>query len=147
MERTEKEREVARRLRNLHPLYTKLSGAVLWELFLELGYSEEQCGQLLDHHINTMFDVVSVMHGLETGEAVGYVYTTKNSEQLCAMCANLVGKKVITQSFSALPPFGVGCALRCEALAQDDRTIPLAEPFQGAYCFCCDNFGTAWNEG
>lgn len=146
MARTEEEREVARRLRSQHPLYTKLSGAVLWELFLELGYAEEECGDLLDAHVDVMFDVVSVMRSLESDEAVGYVYTSEHAEQLCEACANLLGKKMITRTFTALPPFGVGCALRCKALAKDDPTIPQADISKGPYCFCCDRFGKEQDE-
>lgn len=141
MTRTEEEREVARRLRSEHPLYTKLSGAVLWELFLELGYDEEECGGLLDAHIDVMFDVVSVMESLESEEAVGYVYTSEHPERLCEECAHLLGKKLITRKFTALPPFGVGCALRCKALMKDDPAIPKADITKEPYCFCCDTFG------
>lgn len=142
MGKTGMDRATAGRLRNLHPLYTTVSGAVLWELFLELGYCDEECGSLLDSHVGAMHNILDIMLALESGEAVGYVYTAEDSTRLCENCKALVGKKVITGAFTSLPPFAVGCPLSCKPLAQDDLTLERADIAAVRYGFCCDTFAS-----
>lgn len=141
MEKEEVEQAMGRRLRGLHPLYGTLSGDVLWELFLELGFAEEECGNLLDGCVAEMQQVISVMRQLETDKAAGYVYTAKNPESLCAHCAGLVNTKVVTQSFEALPPFAVGCGLGCRVLDEGETSLAEADVSGVRYRLYCEKFG------
>lgn len=126
-----------RRLREMHPLYAKVSGAVLWELFLECGCSEEACGEQLDACLAEMRDILQVMKELETNTALGYVYTVVSGGKPCESCEKFVGKKVLGADFSFLPPFAIGCALRCRPLYKDDANVERITASPPQHGFCC----------
>ena len=109
-----------RLLRSRHPLYTKLSGDVIWELFEENGYDADTCGKAMDNFIEDMYAVLSVMDNLENGHGSCFGYILK--AQGCEQCASLEGKALFASHDWKifLPPFAVGCALTCKVMDEED---------------------------
>ncbi len=106
----------SRELRNRHPLYARLSGDVIWALFEELGYDDEQCGQALDAAIAQMHHVLAVMRRLENDPTAYFVL---RGDPVCECCAPLLrgafpAARPAWRRF--LPPFAVGCRMSCEIL-------------------------------
>lgn len=60
-------------LRGKHPLYSKLSGDVVWCIFEELGYSAEACERAMDDFFAAMQQTLLVMQHMEVGEASAFV--------------------------------------------------------------------------
>lgn len=109
--------EESRALRSRHPLYTRLSGDVIWGLFEESGLDEEACGRAMDDFIADMMEILPVMDRLERGEAEYFVFRVKGTA--CDRYASLDGKAVAVANQDwrrFLPPFAVGCAVSCRAL-------------------------------
>lgn len=109
--------EESRALRSRHPLYTRLSGDVIWGLFEESGLDAEACGKAMDDFIADMMEILPAMDRLERQEAEYFVFRLKASA--CDRCASLDGKAVAVTNPNwrrLLPPFAVGCAVSCRAL-------------------------------
>lgn len=108
-------------LRSRHPLYTRLSGDVVWGLFEESGYSAEACEKAMDAFIAGMYAVLSVMDQLEANEATYLV--VHGDGNVCEACRPLLGKAVSRNNpawWRFVPPFAVGCAMNCAALTETD---------------------------
>lgn len=108
--------EESKELRNRHPLYARLSGDVVWALFEELGYDDEQCGRAMDAVIAQMHHVLAVMRRLESDPTAHFVL---RGDPACERCAPLM-RAAFPATHPAwrrfLPPFAVGCRMSCEAL-------------------------------
>lgn len=128
------------RLRALHPFYKIMAGDTLWELFIESGFTEDECGPLLDKSIEQMHEVLDLMRAVEKKEAQGFVYTAGQGK-LCSACGSLVGKKVEGGDlFQMLPPFAVGCPLSCRVLKDEDKDLPEADPEKIMRSLVCQEF-------
>ncbi len=107
--------EEKKALRNRHPLYTRLSGDVVWALFEDLGYDPERCGEAMDAFIAEMHHTLAVMRRLETDAAAYLVLRGKLCER-CALLADQALSAANPDWRRFLPPFAVGCRITCDAL-------------------------------
>ncbi len=102
--------ERGKELRGRHPLYSRLSGEVVWGLYEELGYSVEDCGKAMDVFLEQMCEILLVMDALEAKSEGCFILEFSNSE--CAGSQN-ISERVIPVSKADwrkfLPPFAVGC--------------------------------------
>lgn len=101
-------------LRGRHPLYSRLSGDVVWGFFEEQGYDAEACGQAMDDFIARMHEILAAMDALEKNTAS--CFSLHPDTVQCQQCGAFSGK-VISNSTPQwrrfLPPFAVGCTVRC----------------------------------
>ena len=101
-------------LRNLHPLYKRLSGESVWVFLEELGLDEAQCERFMDAFFRQMDHILSCMQALEEQPQLS-VRITGSAETCCARCAACTGHLLRADGDPAyialLPPFGIGCPL------------------------------------
>lgn len=112
--------ERGRELRRRHPLFSRLSGDVIWALYEDLGYDAEACGRAMDDFIARMHTVLEAVDRLEKGEA--RYFALENIPPGCvaalprkgeALCAHGVGWQQL------LPPYAVGCPVTVRVLADE----------------------------
>lgn len=108
-------------LRGSHPLYRRLSGDVIWALYEEQGFTQEECGIAMDAFIAQMHAVLAVMARIEENKDLflGFEFGRK----VCEECAELAGKAVPGSDPEwrrCLPPYAVGCAVGCVALDKQE---------------------------
>lgn len=108
-------------LRGSHPLYRRLSGDVIWALYEEQGFTQEECGIAMDAFIAQMHNVLAVMARIEEDKNLflGFEYRQRGCEQ----CAGLAGKAVPGSDPEwrrCLPPYAVGCSVDCIALDKQE---------------------------
>lgn len=131
----------SRQLRNQHPLYTKLSGDVVWLLYEERGYDAKACEQAMDAFIATMHSTLAVMHSIESGAAHHFIVQGK---PCCTQYRHLAGKIFAASGPNwreYLPPYAVGCPLTCRLLAATELPALHAKqdirpPSCGLFCPC-----------
>lgn len=103
-------------LRNSHPLYSRLSGEVVWGIFEELGYDTERCGREMDAFLAGMEEVLMVMDRVESDAAA---YVTLLRHPSCGRC-EVLPDEVVPASYPEwrrfLPLFAVGCRMGCAVL-------------------------------
>lgn len=130
-----------RAMRGRHPLYTRLSGDVVWGLFEETGCTAEQCGGLMDAFIEEMHNIIDSMAVLERAEVSAFVLDVP--ESACENCRALHGIRVplaYANWRDLLPPFAVGCLARLrlekDCPASAFFTAPK-RPDCALLCPCC----------
>lgn len=104
-------------LRNKHPLYSRLSGEVVWGLYEEQGFDAHDCGKAMDAFIEAMHATVATMDRLERDPRA--FLAVKAGDTACPGCTAFSGRAVQASNpawLQCLPPFGVGCKAACEAL-------------------------------
>lgn len=116
-------------LRSRHPLYARLSGDVVWGIFEENGYDEAACGTAMDDFFARMNDILQSMNALEKNKA--RCFTLHPDDAQCQECHALAGQVIATSTPDwrrFLPPFAVGCTVRCvenpETMASSDSLSP-----------------------
>ncbi len=113
-------------LRNRHPLYGRLSGEAVWVLLQECGLDEMGIDRFMDGLFVEMRTTIVLMDALERGAAKGFCYEAV--WPLCPACASLAGRIVFaakTDWLRLLPPFAVGCGLRCRLVREEDASALL----------------------
>lgn len=117
-------------LRNLHPLYKRLSGESVWVFLEELGLDEAQCERFMDAFFRQMDHILSCMQALEEQPQLS-VRITGSAETCCARCAACTGHLLRADGDPAyialLPPFGIGCPLGLE-LVDGSTALEMASP-------------------
>lgn len=116
-------------LRGRHPLFKRLSGDVIWGLYEELGYDDDACGTAMDDFFVEMTEVLTAMDCLERN--AGACFTVTADTVPCAQCQAVFGAVFTTSAPDwrhFLPPFAVGCQLRCTPLPPEHDTAAEDAP-------------------
>ncbi len=103
--------EVKKRLRAEHPLYTRLSGDVVWALLEEAGLDPEHCEVMMDEVLAAMNQTLKAMAAVEQGSALAL--RLQLDEDACPHAAALNGAVINPANGDwkkALPPYAVGCS-------------------------------------
>ncbi len=134
--------EEKKRLRNIHPLYKRLSGDVVWALLQENGFDDNVAGKLMDAVLDEMHGVVAAMSAVERNPQMSL--TLKAKGPVCERCAVFHGtvlSSVNPQWIDFLPPFAVGCQMTCEVTsphAKDESgCIDAAQLLAPEYSLLC----------
>ena len=112
-------------LRNLHPLYKRLSGESVWGFLEDLGLDEARCELFMDAFFRQMDHILSCMEALkERPHLSGRI--TGNAEACCPCCAACTGRLLRPDldptDIDSLPPFGIGCPLWIQL--EENSTAP-----------------------
>ena len=129
-------------LRNLHPLYKRLSGESVWVFLEELGLDEAQCERFMDAFFRQMDHILSSMQVLEEQPQLS-VRIMGTAEACCAHCAACTGRLLRAAGdpscIALLPPYGIGCPLGLELVDGSDApemAAPAPQPVEDHSVLC-----------
>ena len=123
-------------LSNLHPLFTRLSGQVIWLLMEEHDASSEDVNAYMDNvmawktaHLQTMRRVLED-NNLYVQITVDHIGDIPTDQEACKTCESL-SDKIIPAShpdlISMLPPYSLGC--RCRGKIITEAELPKKPDF------------------
>lgn len=112
-------------LSNLHPLFTRLSGQVVWLLMEEHEASDEDLNAFMDsvmewrtEHLKTMRALIED-RSLYLEITIDHIEHLADKQQACATCQKLRGKIIAASHpdfIRMLPPYSLGCRCRGKIL-------------------------------
>ena len=139
------------KLSNAHPLFSRLSGQVLWVLMEEHGVSEADIDAFMDHAMQWRESHLTVMHDLlEHPEqymqiTIDTVEGLPQEQHACATCENLRGKVLPASHpdlIAMLPPYSLGCRARARMITKDelpDDAVEIQSSDCPAHNFMCNS--------
>lgn len=108
----------------LHPLYRRLSGQVIWLMFEERGAPEAHIGAFLESYEAEKLRNLELMGMALDGSKFSHLLLTMAREApACERCLKVSGRAVeIGRPDLAawFPPYGLGCALRPELISANE---------------------------
>jgi hypothetical protein len=127
-----------KKLIELHPLYRRLSGQVIWLLFEERGAPEARINAFLERYEAEKRKNLEIMAAaLDAPAKKQYTHLFLESvrtENRCGKCGECSGKAISLNRPGIekwFPPFGLGCALRPRLLSMEEYNTmgfpPLVE--------------------
>jgi hypothetical protein len=146
-----------RKLTELHPLYRRLSGQVIWLMFEEHEAPEKHIGAFLERYERLKRENLELLAlALETpSEFTHLLLEPARTGHICSKCAAVSGAAVELNRIDParrFPPFGLGCALRPKLLTMDEfermdlaATNPAETDFPEHKLLCGEwIFGRPW---
>lgn len=116
-------------LSNLHPLFTRLSGQVIWLLMEEHDASSEDLNAFMDNvmawrasHLQTMRSLLEdkKLYMQITVDRIGDI---PKDQEACKTCEKLSGKIVSASHpdlIAMLPPYSLGCRCRGKVITEEE---------------------------
>ncbi|SIN69723.1 hypothetical protein [Halodesulfovibrio marinisediminis] len=116
-------------LSNLHPLFTRLSGQVIWLLMEENEASPEDLNAFMDNvmawrsnHLQTMRNLIEDKK-LYMQITVDRIEDIPEDQEACTTCESLCGKIIPASHpdlIAMLPPYSLGCRCRGEIITESE---------------------------
>ncbi|MCT4536174.1 hypothetical protein [Halodesulfovibrio sp.] len=116
-------------LSNIHPLFSRLSGQVVWLLMEENDASSEDINAFMDNviawrtaHLKTMRALLEDS-SLYMQITVDHIGDIPADQEACSRCENLAGKILPASHpslISMLPPYSLGCRCRGKILTESE---------------------------
>ncbi len=152
-------------LASRHPLFSRLTGQVIWLLFEEHKASQEDIDAFMEHYLAWRAEQLGVMAGLEANRGAYLRITTDPptdglatdgyiaSRPPCKHCRSLNGAILPASHpdvIRCLPPFALGCRCRAELITADriPENAPLIfsceMPRRELYCTSEWIFSVPW---
>ncbi|WP_461209165.1 hypothetical protein [Desulfocurvus sp. DL9XJH121] len=116
-----------RRLLDLHPLFRRLSGEVIWLMFEEHDADPEAIQAFMDRLGGVLGRTTELIEAALSGEDVYARVTVREGRTPCETCARLAGRIIPLGregAESLLPPYALGCPLGAEIVAPGADTPP-----------------------
>lgn len=116
-------------LSNLHPLFTRLSGQVVWLLMEEHDASSEDVNAFMDNvmawrsaHLQNMRELLED-NSLYMQITVDHIGDIPVDQEACKTCEALNGKIIPAshpEIISMLPPYSLGCRCRGKIITKEE---------------------------
>ena len=127
------------RLLDLHPLFRRLSGEVVWLMFEEHDADPEDIQAFMDDMHDLLRGTTKLIEASLSGERVRARIVAEGNRRPCEACARILGKTIALEREGAeklLPPYALGCPLRAKIITTDhDAPDPddLLQPDQAPH--------------
>lgn len=111
-----------KRLRNSHPLYSRMNGEVIWMAYEELGFEADACAAAMDAELDLRRRMTDVMATLE--QRPDACCLLELPPEPCADCSGcrrlaLLAVDAATPHWQGwLPPYAIGCRARCRLVTR-----------------------------
>ena len=105
------------RLLDLHPLFRRLSGEIVWLMFEEHDADPDDIQAYMDDLHGLLGRTKELIEAALSGEPLMARIVAEGAAPRCAACAALVGRSIDLSRDDALkllPPYALGCPLRAE---------------------------------
>lgn len=105
------------RLLDLHPLFRRLSGEIVWLMFEEHDADPGDIQAYMDGLHGLLGRTTELIEAALSGEPLMARIVAEGAAPRCAACAALVGRCIDLSrddALSLLPPYALGCPLRAE---------------------------------
>lgn len=116
-----------RRLLDLHPLFRRLSGEVIWLMFEEHDADPDDIQAFMDRLHGQLERTKELIEAALSGEDLYARVTLDEGPAPCEACARLVGRFIPLGREGAqrlLPPYALGCPLRAEVAVPQPMDAP-----------------------
>jgi hypothetical protein len=125
-------------LQELHPLFRRLSGQVVWLLFEERGVPEAEIQAFSDlYEAEKRRSLELLAAALDRGDYTHLLLEKARQEEICRYCASAADSVIPLDDPelpSMFPPYGLGCAIRPRLLTLREFSAlerPLPAPRTG----------------
>lgn len=107
------------RLLDLHPLFRRLSGEIVWLMFEEHDADPDDIQAFMDNLHSLLGRTTELIETVLAGEQLQARIVSEGAEPRCEACARLMGRAIDLDredALTLLPPYGLGCPLRAEVI-------------------------------
>lgn len=136
-----------------HPLFSRLSGQVIWLLFEEQNARPQDCDAFLERYLAWREDALTTMARLEANPQSALRIRVADADNACADCQRYNNTMLPANDpdlLHHLPPYSLGCRCRAEYVTPDEAQIALTtakrppQPIRRLHCPSGWFFSVLW---